>query len=251
MNKVLIVDDERRSRENLSSLIKEYCPTLTIIGEADGVESGFHMIQELQPNAVFLDIAMLDGTGFDLLDRFDHYPFQVIFQTAFDEFAIKAFKYNAIDYLLKPIAIPELVKAANKISVESRAKEFSAQLSALVALSKKKTFDRIVLNSNEGMHFVELKNIIRLQSDANYTTFYLVSGERITVTKTIKTFQKLLPEQHFFRSHQSHILHLKYITKILREDGGYARLTDGTKIPISRSKKEAFIIALQAYAGGH
>lgn len=250
MKNVLIIDDESNSRENLRNLINEYCPELSVIGEADGVQTAFQLIQSLQPDAIFLDIAMQDGTGFDLLDLFERYPFQLIFQTAFDEFAVKAFKYNAIDYLLKPVEIRELVKAAHKIKVKETPAGLSEQISALVELSKKKTFDRIVLNSSEGMHFVELKSIIRLQSEANYTTFHLVSGERITVTKTIKNFEVLLPKHQFYRPHQSHIIHLKYVTKIIREDGGYALLTDGSKIPMSRSKKEAFIAALQAYAVG-
>ncbi len=188
---------------------------------------------------------MQDGTGFDLLDKFDEYSFQVIFQTAYDEFAVKAFKYNAVDYLLKPVSIEELIKAVDKISEEQNHPDLSQQLSSLLKLTKKKAFERIVLNSSEGMHFVEVADILRLQSDVNYTTFHLQSGERITVTKTIKTFEELLPEEAFFRPHQSHIVHLKYVKKVLREDGGYALMEDDTKVPISRNKKEVFINALK------
>lgn len=245
MKKVAIIDDESLARENLKNLIREYCPNIEVIGEAEGVESGCQLIQNLQPDAVFLDVAMQDGTGFDLLDRFTEYSFQVIFQTAFDEFAVKAFKYSAVDYLLKPVGVGELVKAVNKISNKRNQAEIAQQLASLIHLNKKKTFEKIVLNSNEGMHFVEIADIVRLQSDVNYTTFYLDSGERITVTKTIKSFEELLPENHFFRPHQSFIVGLQYVKKVLREDGGYALMKDGAKIPISRRKKDRFIMALQ------
>jgi two-component system, LytTR family, response regulator len=245
MEKVIIIDDEPNSREYLKNLIKEYCPDLKVVGEADGVKSGFSLINKLNPQAIFLDIEMQDGTGFDLLDRFDDYTFQVIFQTSFDEFAIKAFKYNAIDYLLKPVTINDLKIAANKITDDKNHKDANQQLLQLLELTKKKSFDRIVLTSNEGMHFVEISNIIRLQSEVNYTTFYLTSGERMIITKTIKTYEELLPKELFFRTHQSHIVNLKFIKSILREDGGYALMKDGSKIPISRRKKEQLISVLK------
>ncbi len=245
MKRVIIIDDESNSREHLKNLIEEYCPLLSVNGEADGVDSGFKLIQQLKPDAIFLDIAMQDGTGFDLLDRFNNYPFQVIFQTAFDEFAIKAFKYSAVDYLLKPVSISDLVKAANKIADDQNRSEITQQLSNLLELSKKKKFERIVLTSNEGMHFIETSDIVRLQADVNYTTFYLNSKERITVTKTIKSFEDLLPEDSFFRPHQSHIVNLKYVKKILKEDGGYALMEDDSKVSISRRKKDHFITVMQ------
>lgn len=245
MKTVLIIDDEAHSRENLKSLISTYCPSLIVVGEADGVDAGFELIQSLKPQAIFLDISMQDGTGFDLLDRFERPEFQVVFQTAFDEFAIKAFRYNAIDYLLKPVSIEDLILAANKLTSESGPSDISQQLSNLIELTKNKSFEKLVLNSSEGMHFVEIAEIIRLESDVNYTTFFLSTGERITVTKTIKTFEELLPETLFFRPHQSHIVNLQCVTKILREDGGYALLKDGSKVPISRMKKDPFLTILQ------
>ncbi|MFT5167189.1 MAG: two-component system LytT family response regulator [Saprospiraceae bacterium] len=137
MKEVLIIDDESNARADLKSLINDHCPDLLLIGEADSVDSGVKLIQTLKPHAVFLDIAMQNGSGFDLLDQFDHNPFQVIFQTAFDEFAIKTFKYNAIDYLLKPVSIEELKKAADKITVEQNHSKITQQLSNLLRLAKK------------------------------------------------------------------------------------------------------------------
>lgn len=245
MKKVIIIDDESRPRRDLKTLIKEYCPHLEVIGEAEGVHSGEKLIRTAKPDAVFLDIAMQDGSGFDLLDRFEHFPFKVVFQTAFDEFAVKAFKYNAVDYLLKPVSIRDLKRAAAKISAQQDRNEMNLQLLSLLESTQKKTFKKIVLSGSEGMHFVEISQIIRLQSQANYTTFFLNSGEKITITKTIKTYEELLPKDAFFRPHQSHIVNMEYVAKILREDGGYAMMKDGGKVPISRHKKETFITRLQ------
>ncbi|MCB9293180.1 MAG: response regulator transcription factor [Lewinellaceae bacterium] len=249
MKRIIIIDDEAPAREHLRNLLTEYCPEVEIIGEANGVTESFKLIRQLQPDAILLDVQMDDGTGFDLMDKFRTPAFNVIFQTAFDEFAIKAFKYNAVDYLLKPIDIEELIQAIDKIEAGKSNPAFTEQLSGLLETAKEKKFERIVLNSSEGMHFIELEDIVRLNSDVNYTTFYLASGERITVTKTIKTFEELLPNDSFFRPHQSHIVNLNYVTKILREDGGYALMKDGSKVSISRNKKEAFIEALKERTG--
>lgn len=241
MKRVLIIDDESHARDYLGSLLETHCPEIQVIGQANGVQSGYEAIESLQPDAIFIDISMKDGTGFDLLDRFEYYPFQVIFQTAYDEFAVKAFKYSAIDYLLKPIDVEDLKKAVTKLTRDEISNLLKKQLNTVLQANRQKILDRIVLNSSEGMHFVEVVDIIRLQSEASYTTFYLESGERIVVSKTIKTFESMLPHHSFFRPHQSHIVHLKSVQKFLREDGGYALMKDGAKVPIARSKKDKFI----------
>lgn len=246
--RVIIIDDEFHSRENLKALLREHCPQLELIGEADGVESGFQLIRQLKPQAIFLDIAMQDGSGFDLLDRFDHFSFQVIFQTAFDNFAIKAFRYHALDYLLKPVDIDDLKKAVARLSSQAEPTDLTQQLTSLLELNRKQHFEKIVLTAAEGLHFVELNDIIRLQSEGNYTTFFLDSGERIVVTKTLKNFENLLATNGFFRTHQSHLVNLDFVTKVLREDGGFALLKGGYKVPISRKKKDKFIAALKERA---
>ena len=252
MKRIIIIDDEAPAREHLRNLLTEYCPEVEIIGEANGVTESFKLIRQLQPDAILLDVQMDDGTGFDLMDKFRTPAFNVIFQTAFDEFAIKAFRYNAVDYLLKPVSANELVKAAGKI-VASQDQDHPAitqQLFNLIDSAKKQKFEKIVLHSSEGMHFVKVADIQCLQADMNYTTFYITSGEKITVAKTIKTFEELLPERSFFRPHQSYIVNLNYVSKILKEGGGYALLEDGSKIPISRRKKDQFITALMGKASG-
>jgi len=239
--KLALIDDEPQSRQTLRSLLGDFCPQIKIIGEADGVLSGYKLLQTLKPDVVFLDIKMGDGTGFDLLNKFPSPPFQVVFTTAFDEFAIKAFRYNAIDYLLKPIDIDELLQAVEKIGKAEKSTDFDERFSNLLEVNKTGQFEKIALSSNEGLHFFELKNIVRLESDANYTTFYLQSGEKLTVAKTLKNFDQLLPGDMFFRPHQSHLVNLSYVKKILREDGGYLLMEGNSKIPIARSKKEEFL----------
>ena len=239
--KFAIIDDEPQSRKTLQVLLSDYCPQVEIIGEADGVLAGFKLLQNIEVDAIFLDVQMGDGTGFDLLNKFPNPSFQVIFTTAFDDFAIKAFRYNAIDYLLKPIDIDELLQGVEKISPAEKQSKKDERLINLLESNKTGRFEKIALSSSEGLHFLELKDIVRLESDANYTTFHLVSNEKITVAKTLKNFDQLLSDEVFFRSHQSHIVNLSFVKKILREDGGYLLMEGNSKIPIARSKKEEFL----------
>ncbi len=203
--------------------------------------SGYKLLRNVLPDAIFLDVQMGDGTGFDLLRKFHDPGFQVIFTTAFDEFAIKAFQVNAIDYLLKPIDVDELLRAVGKIEDTVKRWKADERMQNLLTSDERKEFEKIAISSNEGLHFVELKDIVRLESDANYTTFYLGSGERVTVARTLKNFDELLPPDQFFRSHQSHIINLSHVKKIVREDGGYILLSGDIKIPLARSKKDRFM----------
>ncbi len=202
--------------------------------------AGFKLLQEVTPDAIFLDIQMDDGSGFDLLNKFPVPSFQVIFTTAFDQFAIKAFRHSAIDYLLKPIDIDELLRAVGKITPAEQPRRNGKQAN-LTGDNQIGKFEKIALSSSEGLHFLDLKDIVRLESDANYTTFYLESGGKVTVARTLKNFEELLPNGDFFRPHQSHIVNLTYVKKIIREDGGYLLMDGNCKIPISRNKKEHFL----------
>jgi len=238
---VVLIDDEAQSRHTLRILLNDYCPDVEIVGEAEDVQTGVKLIRQTRPDVVFLDIRLEDGTGFDLLDKFPHPAFQVIFTTAYDEFALKAFRYNAIDYLLKPIDIDELMGAVDKVEQGHQPPGYAEQITTLLETSRRGKFEKIAVSSNEGLHFLELKKILRLESDVNYTTFYLVSGERVTVAKTLKSYEQLLPLDEFFRPHQSHIVNLSCVKKILREEGGYLMMDDGCKVPLSRSKKDEFL----------
>ena len=237
----VLIDDEVQSRQTLRIILDDYCKQVCIIGEAESVLSGYTLLRHVQPDVVFLDVHMADGTGFDLLRKFPNPSFQVIFTTAFDDFAIKAFQVNAIDYLLKPIDIDELLRAVGKIKLNPVNTFDNERLGNLLRYSENESFEKIAIPSSEGLHFIELNEIIRLESDANYTTFHLSSGEKITVARTIKNFDLMLPENDFFRPHQSHIVNLSYVKKMLREDGGYLLLTDNSRVPVTRNKKEEFM----------
>jgi two-component system LytT family response regulator len=232
-----LIDDEAHSRQTLRALLSDYCPQVDIVGEADGVLSGYKLLQASKLHVLFLDVQMEDGTGFDLLKKLPQPDFQVIFTTAYDEFAIKAFQYNAIDYLLKPIDIDELLRAVRKINPEQKT-ENNNRLSNLIEASEKEQFEKLALSSSEGLHFIELKEIVRLEANANYTSFYLASGEKITVARTIKNFERLLPATDFFRPHQSHMVNLAHVKKVERKDGGYLLMDGNFQVPIARSKKE-------------
>jgi len=239
--RVVLIDDESQSRKTLQVLLQDYCPQIEIIGEANGVLTGFKLLQKMTPDVIFLDVHMDDGTGFDLLNKFPNPNFQVIFTTAFDEFAIKAFQYNAIDYLLKPIDVDDMLRAVDKITPSIKEGNYENQIANLLETNKTGRFAKIAIASNEGLHFLELANIIRIESEGNYTTFHLLNGKRIVVAKTLKSFEELLVDEDFFRPHQSHIINLRHVAKILKKDGGYLLMKDDSEIPISRSKKELFM----------
>lgn len=235
--KTFIVDDEDDARSTLRSFLTSYCPQVEIIGEADGVIDAYRKVMASNPDLVLLDIQMDDGTGFDFLEKIRNPKFSVIFTTAYDEYAIKAFKYSAIDYLLKPIDPDELIEAIGKIEVGGQ----SQQIIELVEQKKTGTFDRITLSSHDGITIVKLKNIGRLESDSNYTHFFLTTGEKITVPKSLIEYEKILPESQFFRTHQSHIVNLDYVKKYVKEDGGYILMEDGSEVLVARRRKEDFL----------
>ena len=238
MIRTYIIDDEEDARNMLRAFISNYCPQVEIIGEADGVTNGYRKLMTEQPDLVFLDIQMDDGTGFDLLEKIKRPSFAVIFTTAFDEYAIKAFKYSAIDSLLKPIDPDELIEAVSKIKAgEGQSK----QISELIDQKNNQRFDRITLSSHDGITIVKLKDISRLESDSNYTHFFLVGGEKITVPKSLKEYEKMLPSDQFFRTHQSFIVNLEYVKKYVKEDGGYILMEDGSEVLVARRRKDDFL----------
>lgn len=241
--KTIIIDDEEDARNTLRSFVASYCPNLEIVEEAEGVADGYRKIMAHSPDLVFLDIQMEDGTGFDLLEKIRTPEFSVIFTTAFDEYAIKAFKFSAIDYLLKPIDPDELIEAVGKAKKEKKS-QASDRISNLMESHGSGSFDRITLSSQEGLTVVKLDNVQRLESDSNYTHFFLRTGEKITVPKSLKEYELILPTSRFYRTHQSHIINLDYVKKFVREDGGYVLMDDGTEILVARRRKEDFIAVL-------
>lgn len=240
MKRIAIIDDEADARQALRSLL-ELCPGVEICGEADSAASGFEMLKKAQPHAVLLDISMGDASGFDLLDKFPKVPFRVIFTTAHDEFALRAFRYNALDYLLKPIDPRELMRAIERIEIDRQMGEFNLKIQQLLDNMKRRELDKIAISSQEGLVFLRLDHLIRLESEGNYTTFFMANKEKYVASKPIKEYEEMLPADVFFRTHQSHIVQMAFIKKILKEDGGYAEMEDGSKIPIARRRKEEFL----------
>jgi len=240
--KLVIIDDEQDARTTLRALLKQYCPDIQIVGEADNVMDGIGTIRSLLPDIVLLDIQLGNATGFDLLDKFSNPNFQVIFTTAYDQFALKAFKYAAIDYILKPIDPKDLIIAIDRAIKNLIPKSvYQQQIQQLLHDNNNQSFDKIALSTATGLHFLKIKDIVFLKAAANYTIFITANNEKIMVSKTLKEFEELLPDTLFFRIHQSYILNIQFIKKFLKEDGGYALLDNGKKLPIARRKKEAFL----------
>ena len=243
MIQTVVVDDTKSARIALKSDLKTYCPNIKIIGEADSVESAFMMITKLNPDLVFLDIRMADGSGFDLLEKLklvDKIKCKIIFTTAFDEFAIKAFKYSAIDYLLKPIDPDDLIFAVGKLNLVEKS-DINENLQILLESMKgmQNVNKRIALNSIDKVQIVNIYDIIQCESQKNYTLFYLTEKKQVLVTKTLKDFEDMLLNDGFLRVHHSHLINLKHFKEFVKSDGGYAIMSDGSVVPVSVRKKDA------------
>jgi len=238
MINTVIIDDEKDARDTLRNFLTEYCQDISIVGEADSVENGVNSILKHQPNLVFLDINMADGSGFDLLDKLPIHNFKLVFTTAYDQYALKAFKYSAIDYLMKPINPVDLKAAVDKINTSSVTDNLEQKLYVLVDSFQQKNFERISLPTLDGLEIIKIEHIVRCQADSNYTHFYLDNSKKITVTKTLKEYEELFPEDQFCRIHQSHIINLNQVTKYVRGDGGVVTMSDGTEIDVSRRRKQ-------------
>jgi two-component system LytT family response regulator len=227
-------------------MLSLFCPNVQIIGEAKDVKTGVELLQIVKPDIVFLDIQMPDGNGFDLLRKLSNTNFHLIFTTAYDQYALRAIKFNALDYLLKPIDVEELKTAVAKALKLQKPKNEEVN-NLLSNLNKNPEEHKIVLSTSEGMHIIKVKSIIRCQADDYYTNFYLDDGRRIMISKTLKESEELLNGHNFIRPHRSHLVNMAYIKRYVKSDGGYIILSDGTKVPVSRRKKEVIINYLQQF----
>jgi two-component system, LytTR family, response regulator len=242
--KALVIDDERRSRDTLAGMLAKYCSDdVELVGEADGMRSGIEAITKCQPEVVFLDIQMPDGSGFKLLESLEEINFEVVFTTAYDQYAIKAIRYCALDYLLKPIVPAELRNAVSKVTHKKADGTINKHIRVLLENMKEgpSATKRIVLSTSEGMHVIDIRDIIRCESDDYYTRFFVKDRKPIMVSKTLKEHEELLTEYGFLRPHKSHLVNIRYIKSFIKTDGGYILLQDGTTIPVSRRKREKTI----------
>ncbi len=244
--RAVIVDDMDLARANLKADLELHCPSIELVGEADGVVSAAKLLRNLETDILFLDIDMDDGTGFDLLEMIDHKKYHVIFTTASDQHAIRAFQFSAIDYLLKPIDGELLEKAVEKLSIHSNSN--NSQLSLLKdSLQGKERPEKIALHTQEKMVIRPIKEVVRCEAMGNYTQFFFNDGEKLLVTKTLKEFDGFLSEYDFFRTHQSHLVNLDYVKAYIKTEGGYLLMNDGTHVSVSVRKKPVLVEALNEF----
>lgn len=240
MIRTLIIDDELNNRNKIRELLQNNFPNIEVVGEAEGVQRGKSMISALSPDLVLLDIRLEDGDAFDLLKQIGNINFKIIFITAYEEYALKAIKFSALDYLLKPVLFEELQSAINKAEKQI-SHELNIQLAELSNNLNPSRNKRIVLKTMEKLHLVPTTEIIRCEADKNYTLFFLSDKRRIIVSGSIKDYEDILSEQGFFRVHKSHIINLSFVDSYVKSDGGSVLLTDGTFIPVAMRKKQQLI----------
>lgn len=240
--KGIIVDDEAKSRTMLKTLCEAYCEDVDICGLAASVTEAIELIDSTHPDIVFLDIRMPIQSGFSLLEHYNNVlPFEVIFTTAYDQYALKAFDYAAIDYLLKPISIDDLKTAVNKIKQLKGGLSKKEQLSLLKDAIVGKTLNKIVLTTLDGFTFVRFDEIVRCEAQGNYTDVFLNPSASLLITKTLKHYEAILPPSTFFRVHKSHIINLSYVRRFIRGKQGMIEMNDGTMIEVSLRKKETLL----------
>lgn len=235
--RTIIVDDEAFARTSLLEDIHLHCPNLEVIGEAGSLREAIPLIERLQPQLVFLDIQLGDGTGFDVLEQLQTpRGCSFIFTTAYDQYAIKAFRYAATDYLLKPIPAHELKSAVGKVAAGQGTQQDTLQL-LLQSLQRQAKPDRIAIPTAEGIHVFTVHDIVRCQAESNYSRIFLCTGEKLMAAKTLKDLEELLGDFDFERVHSSHLINLRHLKKYLTRDGGILVLSDETEVPVSQRKK--------------
>lgn len=243
MISTIIIDDDANLRQGLKTLLQLYAPEMKVLAEAENVLDGIKIF-DLQPDVAFLDIQLLDGSGFDILEQLiaqnEKITTHIIFITAHEQYAIKAFRFSALDFLLKPIDPDELQTVITKIKKAVQQQNDYAHLDLLLENMRKRTdtFKRIALANSDGVHLVEIQDIIRCESAGNYTQFHIKNSKPVLVSKTMKEYEDLLTDQGFERVHQSHLINVIHLKSYMKKDGGYIIMSDNSHIPISSRKKE-------------
>jgi len=240
--KAIIVDDEDHCIDILKYELKTF-EEIEIIGTCDDGREAITMIRKLKPDLVFLDIDMPYVNGFDVIRAIDEINFTVIFVTAFDQYALKAFRYSALDYLLKPVEKSELAEAIEKVKKSNNHTIQQTQVDLLLNAIKdpQTSYSKILLPAQDGLEFVALDEIIRAKADSNYTHVYLESGRRLIISKPLKQIEKLIDDSRFFRTHQSHLVHLDKIKRYARGDGGYLVMKDESIVHVARGMREKLL----------
>lgn len=247
MINAIIVDDELKSRESLKILLEEFCDNVTVKALCQDVAEAVQAIQQHKPDVVFLDIQLQRETGFDLLTQLGDFDFEVIFTTAYAEYAIKAFKFAAIDYLLKPIDIEELKRALSK--VEKRMNDSIAlRLQQLMQNLKNTSSEnyKLALPTTDGLVFVKMQDILYCEASSNYTEITVMDGKKYIVSRTLKEYEDMLSEHSFYRIHNSYLINLNAIKKYVRGEGGYVIMANDKSLDVSKRKKEGFLARIGA-----
>jgi len=238
--RVVIIDDEIDAIQTLEFLLKNYCPDVQIVGKATCFFEAKELIINEEPDLIFLDIVMPGGTGFELLGFFPKRNFDVIFVTAHNEFAINAFKFSAVDYLLKPVDQDDLIASIQRVK-NRQGKHQAIDMEVLMdnALSKKPK--KIAVNNIDGINYIDVDEIICIQAEGSYSIIYQTENRKITISRNLKEYENLFVSYDFFRSHNSYIINLQYVERFSNKDGGIVEMKNGMKIPISRRKKDLFL----------
>ncbi len=244
--RIVLVDDEDVVKDNLKTLLSIYVPDAEVVGEADGIRTGLECLKKHKPDLLLLDVEMKDGTGFDLLSLYGPLDFKVIFITGHDAYAIKAFKFSAVDYLLKPVDPELLSNALNKAKLAIDNSEQNLKVANLVQNQKTPLLDqKVILKDSETVYLVAVKDIIRCESEANYTRFFLANGRKLMVSKTLKEYDSLFQGPFFFRAHQSHLINLLHFDRYEKKEGGTVHMKDGSSLPVAVRKKDQLMQALE------
>jgi two-component system LytT family response regulator len=244
MLKTIVIDDEQDAVDFLCGALRMYCPEADVVGSATNICDGHKEISTKMPDLVLLDIAMPSGNGFELLNLLPDRNFEVIFVTAYNEYAIKAFRYSAIDYLLKPVDISELVHAVRKIRISTvtpRLNNIKMLLDNLKFGSPKK----ISIPTSMGFEYILIDDILRIEAQRSYCCFYMSGKRKYLVSRCLNDYHQLLEDRRFFRVHNSHLINLKHVKSYARTDGGFVEMADSSQVPVSRAKKDFFLNAMK------
>ncbi len=247
MIKAVIIDDNPEMLATNKMLLAEYFLEIEVVGEADSVQEGYEIIRKTNPQLVLLDIELTDGSGFQLLQRLKPYAFKVIFITGFNQYALKAIKFHAIDYILKPVNASEFQQAVQS-TLELIKRDFPTHEQSenfLQSFNQNSGPSKIMLRTLDALHLVNIMDILYCKNDNNYTTFYLVSDEKVMVSKGIVFYEEILAESDFFRPHQSYLVNLQHVKKVDKTDGGFVILDSGAEVPISSRRKKGLIRLLE------
>ncbi len=242
MVRSIIVDDELKSRESLKILLEDFCEGVSVNALCQNVDEAIIAVRDVNPDVIFLDIQLQRETGFDLLTRLKDFDFEVIFTTAYSEFAIKAFRFSAIDYLLKPIDVQELIQALAKVQ-RRLDHNFAERLRELMHNLRTKSSEnyKLALPTSDGLIFVKVNSILYCEASGNYTEIMMDDNKKYLVSRTLKEYEDLLVEQNFFRIHHAYLINLNGIKKYVRGDGGYVIMNNDRSLDVSKRKKEGFL----------